>query len=139
MNICSVKLTVFFDEPFWVGVFERKHEDGYEVCRVVFGAEPKDYDINLFVLQNYYGLKFSRSFEGDCDETKRINPKRTQRLVQQELNKRGISTKAQEALKKEFEESKKEHRADSKLRRETAERYKFEKKQQKKKEKKKGH
>ncbi len=35
------KLTVFFEEPFWVGVFERTENGKLSVCKVSFGAEPK--------------------------------------------------------------------------------------------------
>lgn len=45
------RLTVFFDEPFWVGVFERIDKEKLSVCRVTFGAEPKDYDIWKLVTQ----------------------------------------------------------------------------------------
>lgn len=41
----NTKLTVFFDDPFWVGVFERHDEGLLETSRVVFGAEPKDYEV----------------------------------------------------------------------------------------------
>ena len=34
-------LTVFFDDPFWVGVFERIEDGKLFVCKVTFGAEPK--------------------------------------------------------------------------------------------------
>ena len=33
-------LTVFFEGPFWVGVFERVEDGRLSVCRVVFGSEP---------------------------------------------------------------------------------------------------
>lgn len=39
------RLTVFFEEPFWIGVFERISEGRLSVCKVTFGAEPKDYEI----------------------------------------------------------------------------------------------
>ena len=39
----SGKLTVFFEDPFWVGVFERISEGRLSVCKVTFGAEPKDH------------------------------------------------------------------------------------------------
>ena len=39
------KLTVYFEDPFWVGVFERVEEGKLSVCKVTFGAEPKDYFI----------------------------------------------------------------------------------------------
>ena len=41
-------LTVFFENPFWVGVYERIDGDRYEVCKITFGAEPKDYDCLLY-------------------------------------------------------------------------------------------
>ena len=54
------KLTVFFDDPFWIGVFERIDNGKIEICRVVFRQEPKDYEIFEFLLDNYYNLKFSK-------------------------------------------------------------------------------
>ena len=59
MDKGSGRLTVFFEEPFWIGVFERISEGKLSVCKVTFGAEPKDYEIYDFVLKNYYRLKFS--------------------------------------------------------------------------------
>ena len=35
------KLTVFFEEPFWVGVFERIENGKLSAAKVTFGAEPK--------------------------------------------------------------------------------------------------
>jgi NADP-reducing hydrogenase subunit HndD len=53
------KLSVFFDEPFWVGVFERIEDGKLSVAKVTFGAEPKDYEVYDFVLKHYYNLQFS--------------------------------------------------------------------------------
>ena len=36
------KLTVYFEEPFWVGIFERIEDGKLSVAKVTFGAEPKD-------------------------------------------------------------------------------------------------
>lgn len=33
--------TVFFEDPFRVGIFERIDEGKLSVCKVTFGAEPK--------------------------------------------------------------------------------------------------
>ena len=41
METTGVRLTVFFEEPFWVGVFERRDGSGLSVSRVVFGADPE--------------------------------------------------------------------------------------------------
>ena len=58
MDKVSGRLTVFFEEPFWIGVFEHISEGKLFVCKVTFGAEPKDYEVYDFVLKNYYRLKF---------------------------------------------------------------------------------
>ena len=42
MGKVSDKLTVYFDEPFWVGVFERIEDGNLSVAKVTFGAEPKE-------------------------------------------------------------------------------------------------
>lgn len=63
MSTSIGKLTVFFEEPFWVGVFERIENGKLSVSKVTFGAEPKDYEIYEFVLKNYNGLRFSPAIE----------------------------------------------------------------------------
>lgn len=37
----SGKLTVFFEDPFWVGVFERVSEGKLSACKVTFGADAR--------------------------------------------------------------------------------------------------
>ena len=51
MNETIGILTVFFEESFWVGVFERMEKGKLSVCKVTFGAEPKDYEVWEFVLR----------------------------------------------------------------------------------------
>ena len=41
MDKVNGKLTVFFEEPFWVGIFERIEDGKLSVAKVTFGAEPK--------------------------------------------------------------------------------------------------
>ena len=55
------QLTVYFEDPFWVGVLERIEDGALSVCKVTFGAEPKDYEIWDFVLKYYDRLEFSPS------------------------------------------------------------------------------
>ena len=45
MDKVNGKLTVYFEEPFWVGVFERIQDGKVSVAKVTFGAEPKDYEV----------------------------------------------------------------------------------------------
>ena len=103
-NIC--KLTVFFEKPFWVGIYEREYDGKYEVCKITFGAEPKDYEVHAFILKNYGRLRFSPSLEASKMDEKRINPKRMQREINKQLQNTGIGTKAQQALKVQQEQGK---------------------------------
>jgi len=137
MDKVSGKLTVFFEEPFWVGVFERVSDGRLSVCKVTFGAEPKDYEIYDFVLKNYYRLRFSPAVGTDVKGVSR-NPKRVQREVRKQIQNTGIGTKSQQALKLQQEQLKIERRIVSRELRETEKRRQFELKQQKRKEKHRG-
>ena len=137
MDKVSGKLTVFFEEPFWVGVFERVLNGKLSVCKVTFGAEPKDYEIYDFVLKNYYQLRFSPAVATDVKEAGR-NPKRMQREVQKQVQNTGIGTKSQQALKLQQEQLKIERKTVSWEQREAEKQRQFELKQQKRKEKHRG-
>ena len=131
------KLTVFFEESFWVGVFERVSEGKLSVCKVTFGAEPKDYEVCDFVLKNYYRLRFSPAVTTDVKEAGR-NPKRVQREVRKQVQNTGICTKSQQALKLQREQLKTERKIVSREQREAEKQRQFELKQQKRKEKHRG-
>ncbi len=137
MDRVSGKLTVFFEEPFWVGVFEHVSDGKLSVCKVTFGAEPKDYEVYDFVLKNYYRLRFSPAVVADVKETGR-NPKRVQREVRKQVQNTGIGTKSKQALKLQQEQLKMERKIVSREQRETEKQWKFELKQQKRKEKHRG-
>ena len=137
MDKVSGKLTVFFEEPFWIGVFERLSEGKLSVCKITFGAEPKDYEIYDFVLKNYGRLRFSPAVAADVREAAR-NPKRVQREVRRQVQNTGIGTKAQQALKLQQEQWKTERKTVSREQREAEKQRQFELKQQKKKEKHRG-
>lgn len=106
--ITSIKLTVFFNEPFWIGVFEAYENEGYKACKVTFGAEPKDEEVYQFILKEFKNLKFSIIIPTSGDELaiRRENPKRMQRKIRKETQNEGIGTKAHMALKKQYEENK---------------------------------
>ena len=137
MDKVSGSLTVFFEEPFWVGVFERISDNKLSACKVTFGAEPKDYEIYDFVLRNYYQLRFSPAVATDVKETSR-NPKRIQRGVRKQVQNTGIGTRSQQALKLQQEQLKTERKTVSREQRETEKQRQFELKQQKRKEKHRG-
>lgn len=131
------KLIVYFDKPFWVGVFERVENGKLSVAKVTFGAEPKDYEVYEFILKHYYSLRFSPSVESVVKENK-VNPKRIQRDVKKQLRDTGIGTKSQQALKLQQEQCKQERKVKSREQKLAEAQRMFELKQQKKKEKHRG-
>lgn len=137
MDKASGTLTVFFEEPFWVGVFETIEEGKLTVCKVTFGAEPRDYEIRDFILGKYYQLRFSPAVATVVKEV-RPNPKRMQRAVHRQLQNLGIGTKSQQALKLQQEQVKTERKTISREKKEAEKQRQFELKQQKKKEKHRG-
>ena len=132
------KLTVFFEGPFWVGVFERVSNGKLSVCKIVFGAEPKDHEVWDFILKHYYELKFSPAIETEVKQTA-DNPKRRQRNAKKQLQNSGVGTKSQKALQMQREEMKIKKKQISKEQRETEKQRQFDLKQQKRKAKHKGH
>ncbi len=131
-------LTVFFEDPFWIGVFERTDEGKLTVCKVTFGAEPRDGDVWEFILQHYDKLLFSTAEETEIRQTAG-NPKRRLRNARKQTERSGVSTKSQEALQLQREERKTERRQLGREQREADIQHRFEMKQQKKKEKRRGH
>ena len=106
MERVSIKLTIYFEEPFWVGIFERSIDEKFSVCKVVFGAEPKDNEIFGLVLNRYSKLKYSPEILYEKAFKEKVNPKRVQRDVKKQLNNKGVSTKSQQALKLQQEQNK---------------------------------
>lgn len=133
----TAKLIVFFEEPFWVGVFERVCDGKLSVSRVVFGAEPKDYEVYEFLLAQYQHLKFSPAVDAEVKAPPQ-NPKRLQREARKQTQAAGIGTKPQQALKLQQEQGKLRRKTMSREKREAEEQRKFELKQQKKREKHRG-
>ena len=129
---------MFFEDPFWVGVFERRIGKRLSVCKVTFGAEPKDCEVLEFVLNHYYELSFSTAITVGSRQTA-DNPKRRQREARKQMEQSGISTKSQEALRLQREEMKTERRQVSREEREAEAQRRFVMKQEKKKEKRRGH
>ncbi len=134
----AFRLTVFFEDPFWVGTFELEEDGKLSVCKVTFGAEPKDFEIRDFILTEYFHLRFSPEVTAVTNE-KLVNPKRRQREVKRHLADCGIGTKAQQALKLLQEQNKLERKVKSKEQKLAEAERQFELKQQKRKEKRRGH
>ncbi|MGG2089184.1 YjdF family protein [Priestia aryabhattai] len=123
-----MSLTIYHDGQFWVGIIEVVEGDKLKAFRYVFGAEPKDTEVLDFI---YYRLLdvLNQSVHSGLDvkrkSNKKVNPKRLQRQVAKERNKVGISTKAQEAMKQEYEEKKKSRKKKAKQYREELKEQKY--------------
>ena len=133
----EARLTVFFEDPFWVGVFERIEGDRLSAAKVTFGAEPRDYDVLQYVLDHYHELAFSPPVVSEI-RARADNPKRRQRAAAREMQQTGVGTRSQQALQAQREMMKTERKIVSKEEREAEAQRRFELKQQKKKEKKRG-
>lgn len=136
--VVKCRLTILFENPFWIGLYERIYDDEYEVCKIVFGAEPKDYEAYNFILENWYKLKFSPPVKTDKIEERKINPKRMKREINRQLENKGIGTKAQQALKLQYEQRKTESKVKRREYKEAEKERKFVLRQERKKEKHKG-
>lgn len=130
-------LTVFFEDPFWVGVFERVDQGKLSACKVTFGAEPRDCEVLEFILKNYDKLRFSPAVEAPVKETAR-NPKRAQREARRQVGESGVGTRSQQALKLQQEQQKTQRKQQSRERQAAERERLFALKQQKRKEKHRG-
>lgn len=139
MGTVVSRLTVLFEDPFWIGLYEREYNGRYEVCKITFGAEPKDYEVYDFLLKSWDKLRFSPSIEVKVSADRHINPKRMQRLIRKQTADTGIGTKAQQALKLQQEQGKLERKSRSREQREEEKQLQFELHQKKRREKHKGH
>ena len=132
-------LTVLFEDPFWIGLFEVTDEEGFHVCKVTFGAEPTGQEIIEFVEKNWHKLKYSEGIETTSTLEIKKSPKRQLREARKQMVSQGIGTKSQQALKMQQERNKVERKQLSKAEREAERQRKFDLRQTKKKEKHKGH
>ncbi|WP_343208661.1 YjdF family protein [Anaerolentibacter hominis] len=137
MDKVSVTVRVIFEEPFWIGIAECIADGKLSVCKVTFGAEPRDYEVYDFFLKHYFQLPFSPAVK-TAVKAQHTNPKRLRREAQKQTKDTGMGTKSQQTLKLWQEQNKTERRIISREQKEAEELLKFRMKQQKKKEKHRG-
>ena len=89
------RLTILFDDPFWIGLYEREDGTEYSVCRIVFGAEPRDQAVYAYLLEHWRTLRFSPPRPGTEHLPPPKSPKRRQREARRMTQAAGIGTKAQ--------------------------------------------
>lgn len=140
MEDSKSQLTILFDPPFWIGLYERTEPFRYEVCKITFGAEPKDYEVYDFLLKNWGQLHFTAAMGTAMPVEKRVNPKRMRRMIRMQVQQNtGIGTKAQQALKAQQEQRKREHKTYARKRQEMEKQRQFALREKKRKNKHRGH
>ena len=134
----SVTVTIFFDEPFFAALVERREGDALTVAKHVFGPEPSDAEVFQWVLTHFARLQFSPPVEVGRERIIARNPKRRQRQAASAVGA-GIGTRSQQALQLAREQSATLRRAERKSRDEATEARKFQLRQEKRREKHRGH
>lgn len=90
--------TIFFEDPFWVGVLESDDEGRLTAARHVFGAEPTNAELLEFMLYRFHLMPRVTAGEGDHRPPPHARgAKRALREATRSQNHR-VSTKAQEAI-----------------------------------------
>ena len=131
-------LTILFEAPFWIGLYERTDSGKYEVCKITFGSEPKDYEVYDYMMNNWNNLCFTKPIKSDDTKTHHINPKRLQREINKRIRFSSIGTKAQQALKLQHKLVKDERKVRKKETKKLEQETRYNLRKQKKKEKHKG-
>jgi hypothetical protein len=135
----SLRLTVLFEDPFWVGIFEKREEAGYSVARHVFGGEPSGVEVYEFILHRYVSLEFGLPLSDVPIEDKEMSFKRRLREARRAATRTGVPSKAHEVMRLQLEHDKEERKEISRAEREMEKERQFLLKQQRRKEKHRGH
>lgn len=132
------RITVCFEEPFWVCIVEREWEGKLEVSKTTFGAEPRDGQVWDWLLSHWRELHFSPAVE-TARQAGRASTGKLRREAETLLRGKGVGTKAQQALQLQREQAKREH-DEARTKRDASEQErKFKLRKEKKKEKHRGH
>lgn len=124
-----MQFTVFFDPPYWVGVLEEQRGDLLFAARHIFGSEPSDQEVYQVILNDLDSLRDRMSTGLPVENPlaqKRINPKRAQREARRALQESGVSTKAQEAMRLQWEQTKQERKVTTRAERDAHQAHKRE-------------
>lgn len=133
-------LTVTFEDPYWVGIFERLDEQGYSVAKILFGSEPNAEIVHQAVLQQYHSLSFSKPTPEPPPAQKSVGYKRRQRELKELMGRApGLPPDATQALKEERQRLATARKKRQKEERDAEEAYKLQLHTERKKEKQKGH
>ena len=139
MCLSKASLTVYFEPPFWVGLYQREDEDGCRISKITFGGEPRDQEVLDWLLRRWGELRFSPPVPANRAVARLPSPKRMRREARRATQPAETGTKAQQALALQREQQKQERRLVSRAERDAEKARRFDLRQQKKREKHRGH
>lgn len=140
METGYARITVRFEAPFWVCLYERWSGGQYEACKIPFGAEPGDGQVYEYLLSNWRTLAFSPGMAAaGPGEERQLNPKRVRREARKATQPGRMGTRAQQALSLQREAGKEAQKRRSRTEREAEEARRYALREAKRKEKRKGH
>jgi len=130
--------TVFFEDPFWVGILEENYDQKDYMAKHIFGAEPSNSELIQFYIYELEKLKKIKISESKI-ETKKTSFKKSLNKSKKLQNKKNTGTKSQNLFQRALEEimdmKKKERKIEEIINKDE----KYKKKLEKKLGKKKGH
>jgi hypothetical protein len=136
-----MRLTILFDNPYWIALLEDERDGLLYAARHIFGPEPNDAQVYEFV-RHEAGCLLASMTVGvpvDAAETRQVGYKRMIRETKRAMQVRSISTAAQDALRQQIEQNKQERHATSRAERDAEREHKREVALQKAREKHRGH
>ncbi|MBJ3790582.1 YjdF family protein [Bacillus sp. OA1] len=133
-------LTVYHDGQFFVGIITCKEKGKLYGARYIFGTEPSDEEILIFVTGPML-VYFQHFAKCGVEVKEKQRPKSTKRIIRQAAKEVNVNrfTKAQEAISLSYELHKQEKKVQSKEKREAEKQRRRSIKVQKAKQKHRGH
>ena len=130
--------TIFFEDPFWVGILEENYNGINYMGKHIFGAEPSNSELLQFYIYEFEKIK--KLIIGETDIiTKKMNFKKSINKSKKAQNKTGVGTKSQNLFKKAFEKTMDIKKKEGKIDEIICKEEKYIKKLEKKNERRKGH
>ena len=134
----SVTILVYFDDPFYAILVERRENGRLSVARQVVGPEPSEIEVLAWVQKEFPRLRYSPAVEDAPRSPMAVNPKRRQRQAARETGG-GVGTRSQQALQLDRELRAAQRKNDRRERQEEEAERRFQLRQEKRKARHRGH
>ena len=134
----SVTILVYFDDPFYAILVERRENGRLSVARQVVGPEPSEIEVLEWVQREFPRLRYSPAVEDAPRSPMAVNPKRRQRQAARETGG-GVGTRSQQALQLDRELRAAQRKEDRREREEEEAERRFQLRQETKKARHRGH